>query len=103
MIILSPKIPPLHKAAVMGYVDEVNSLITNGVCVNTLDESGNEALHFAAVCSQIAVAHVLIGAGANAHTRNCSGQTPLDVAIDNYGKDNDIARFLRAAMEKQGG
>ena len=57
-------------------------------------------MHSAAYQGQTETAFALVKAGANLNIRTNNGETALQLAIDEHGKDSTIAFFLQGAMEK---
>lgn len=84
---------PLHIAARMGEVEDVEILIANGADVNIVGDLGNTPLHQAAMNGKCNVIKVLIKSGADLLLKNEFDQTPFKVA--ELGNHNDAARLLR--------
>lgn len=78
--------------------DTIIHLIELGVDVNSKDNEGTTALHGVALLGNssknIALALLLIKAGADVKAETYLGETPADLAIHKHGKDSRIARFL---------
>ena len=55
--------------------------------VNTPEPDGTTALHWATRADEVAIARMLVGAGANANAANRYGVTPLSLAADNASGD----------------
>ena len=88
----------LHLASMDGSVDIVRWLLNHGADANMRDDSGHTPLLIAALLAPIECVQVLLDHNANPNVqldRSC-GQTPLDMAIGRYRKEDtlDIARRL---------
>ena len=95
-------VTPLHWAAMWGHTEVAELLIGIGAHVDRTDNSGNIALHYAALGAgfkqtkrgdQKGVAELLIANGANVNVRRGDGKTPLDRANDSGGVE--LADLLR--------
>lgn len=97
------KQPPLHQAAKIGDVAEVNRLIAEGADVWEKDDHGRTALNVAAWMDgnthlsdsggiQIEIILILINAGAEVNETDKNGDTPLHQAA--YGGYGETARVL---------
>lgn len=73
------------------YVPEAVSLLNK-----CKDDDGNTALHYAAKRGRADVASALLCVGADMHSRNFSGETPLRIAVSR-GHSVLAAQFVRAA------
>lgn len=58
----------------------MRALLDSGTAVNSADESGSTALHFAADRGQQEAVQLLLDAGADVNTQDHDGQTPLHYA-----------------------
>lgn len=80
----SQELPALHDAAAHGRTDEVSRILASNLAlVHSLDKDGNTPLHHAAWNNQLAVAHLLIQAGAQVDVRRqgeSTGVTALESA-----------------------
>ena len=102
-------VTPLHWAAMWGHAEVAELLIGIGAHVDRTDNSGNIALHYAALGAgfkqtkrgdQKGVAELLIANGANVNVRRGDGKTPLDRANDSGGVE--LADLLRKHGGKTG-
>ena len=102
-------VTPLHWAAMWGHTEVAELLIRIGAHVDRTDNSGNIALHYAALGAgfpktkrgdQKGVAELLIANGANVNVRRIDGKTPLDRANDSGGAE--LADLLREHGGKTG-
>ena len=102
-------VTPLHWAAMWGHTEVAELLIGIGAHVDRTDNSGNIALHYAALGAgfkqtkrgdQKGVAELLIVNGANVNVRRGDGKTPLDRANDSGGVE--LADLLREHDGKTG-
>lgn len=75
--------------------DFVDRLLRARANVNQLERDGWTALHFAAAYGHIAIARLLIEAGADVTIKNNVGLTPIDVAKQN--KKIEILEILESA------
>ena len=95
---------PLYMPAWRGNARIAALLIAAGAHLNSRtiggwnSPSGFTPLHAAADNGSLEVVKLLIAAGASLIARNGSGKTALDVAVERG--NNQIARFLRAALKK---
>ena len=72
--------------------------------VGAADRKGNTALHKAAQQGRLAVARMLVAAGAPLLAENAEGQAPLDVArgsISGPGEHQELSRVLLDAVEEE--
>lgn len=83
---------PLHDAAREGDLNEISQLLSQGVDVNSRDESRETALIEAALSGQTRIAAVLIEASADIEARNDRGFTALHAAA--YSGSVEIAALL---------
>jgi uncharacterized protein len=75
---VDPKNIPIHEAAKAGSVEKVRALLASDRrLVNARNAFGVTPLHFAAGTNHIAVARVLIEAGADTNAKSTVGQAPL--------------------------
>ena len=79
---------PLHNAALLGHVEIVNLLISNGAKINIKNGVGMTPLHEA---SNKEIAEILLANNANVNAR-AKGITPLHVAAS--VNDNDVSKIL---------
>ena len=78
----------------------VEFLINNGANVNVADEDSYTPLILAASLGDVKMAKILISKGANINYVDIGGETALDRAIINNGKDSEIAKYLRSQGAK---
>lgn len=69
--------PPLHKAAQSGDVEELTRLLDDGAHVNLGDYRGSTSLCYAAEVGQIETMRILLARGADLRAANDDGQMPL--------------------------
>jgi ankyrin repeat protein len=88
---------PLHLAAHFGHADVVRALLNKGAKVDAPSTNAmrNTALHAAAAGRSLAVAKLLLDAGADVNERQSGGWTPLH-SVAQSG-DVDFARVLTEA------
>ena len=83
MLFLRAPMPesPVADAAMKGDIETVRSLLRAGADVNAAQGDGMTALHWAAVHNDVAMAELVLYAGANvASTTRLGGYTPLHLA-----------------------
>jgi ankyrin repeat protein len=88
---------PIHVAALLGNLDDLNLMLLSSIDINKRGDIGNTALHYAALKGHEAIVEMLLKSGANPLIQNDYG----DYAVD-YATDDDklaIKRKLLAAME----
>jgi ankyrin repeat protein len=68
------------KAVTRGDIEELTSLIAQGVNINEIDPEG-KALHTAIIKENIALVDLLVKAGTNLNVPDAAGRTPLHVAV----------------------
>ena len=71
---------PIHNAAQNGNLNQVKSLLNQGVPVNSRNAHGWTPLHFAASSGRVNVVQELLRRGAHVNPRTRSGMTPLYLA-----------------------
>ena len=71
---------PIHNAAQNGNLNQVKSLLNQGVPVNSRNAHGWTPLHFAASSGRVNVIQELLRRGAHVNPRTRSGMTPLYLA-----------------------
>lgn len=76
---------PLHLAAFFGQIDAARLLLDSGADVNAVSRNSlaNTPLHAATAGKHPLVALLLIDRGANGHTTDAGGYTPLQIATQN--------------------
>ncbi len=89
---------PLIAAVKSGNTDGVRRLLADRVDVNAGEIDGTTALHWAAHHDNVAVAELLLKAGANARATNRYGATPLQLACTN-GSAAMVDRLLGAGAD----
>ena len=80
----------LVDAVKAGNVSAVRAMLTTPAgkaAVNAPEPDGTTALHWATRADEVAIARLLVGAGANANAANRYGVTPLSLAADNASGD----------------
>ena len=65
------------KAAQNGEIDNIRKYLKDGVDINSVDQNGWSALHWAAQNGQLPLISVLLNNGADVNARNARGETPL--------------------------
>ena len=85
-------IASLQRAVAIGDVEKIQSIIAEGVDVNTTANSGASLLHVALLQGHEATAALLISKGADTHATMTDGTTPLHFAVLRNCKE--IASFL---------
>ena len=73
---------PIHDAALVGDLEKIKSLVSNGVNINVPQEDGYTPLHFAVSNSRLEVVELLISLGADVDVLDPAGDTPLLRAIE---------------------
>lgn len=87
----------LLNLAVIGKAhSSVEFLINNGANVNVADEETYTPLVLAASLGDVKMARILISHGAKINYVTLGGETALDRAIINNGKDSEIAKYLKS-------
>ena len=95
MLEIKARSQELVGAASQGDIDLVKELLVLGVDLNTANESGNTAIHLAALAGDIELTRFLINQGARMDIQNAEGQTVLKLAVD-HGQAG-VARILLRA------
>lgn len=90
--------PPVIEAVKDGKVEAVRALLAKRVDANAAEPDGTTALHWAAHHDNLAIADLLLKAGANAQSANRYGATPLWLACIN-GSAAMIERLLDAGAD----
>ena len=70
----------LHAAALGGWVEAAELLLTRGADLHTHDRDGATALHLAIDCEYGAMVELLVGRGADVNSPDADGDTPLHYA-----------------------
>ena len=98
------------QAAETGNIDELNSLIKEGVNVNFRNIDGNTALHFASVHNNSGIVKILLSKGADRNFVNLKGETALQMTqiaiLNDFDPDNsyeDTITYLSAKEHISGG
>ncbi|NPV46066.1 MAG: hypothetical protein HPY69_03845 [Armatimonadetes bacterium] len=71
------QLPPLHRAAFYGKTRTVRQLLVRGAAVDSRDQGGRTALHWA---GRREVAELLVAQGGDMNARDSNGWTPLHTA-----------------------
>ncbi|UCE48728.1 MAG: ankyrin repeat domain-containing protein [Phycisphaerales bacterium] len=71
----------MHEAVAKGDIEQVSSIISQGVDINARTRAGVTPLHQAAKWGQKAVIELLLAQGASIDARDSSGYTPLHHAV----------------------
>ena len=82
----------MHLAVDFGNIAIVQSLIDAGADIQAKDQSGQAAIHTAAVNGRDKIALVLIEAGANINDLDSRGRTPLILATENL--QHKVVKFF---------
>ncbi len=85
-------LPPLHRAALGGHLEEAQKFIREGADVKGRGPGGWTPLHMAAMGGHRAMAEMLLGQGAEIKARDDEGRTPADWAVLN--SHEGLAEFL---------
>lgn len=92
-------IPPLHAAIMSGKMRMVKLLLGHGADVEVLDDTGGNAMHWAARGGQLRMAKLFVKLNVDHNLKNKAGQTPLDLSgrrkrgLDRYLLVEDYLRF----------
>ncbi|KAJ2862500.1 SPT3 Dosage dependent suppressor of Ty-induced promoter mutations-like protein [Coemansia aciculifera] len=70
----------LHFAALLGMLNLMSYLATNGVSLDEVDHNGMTAMHFASMYGRVDIVEMLLGAGAMHGVRSALGSTPAELA-----------------------
>ncbi|MCH9650059.1 MAG: ankyrin repeat domain-containing protein [Deltaproteobacteria bacterium] len=89
----------LHLAAARSKPFLLQQLAEQANHIDLVDSDGNTALHHSAGWGHVENVRLLLAAGANIHSRNQDGDTPLDIAEDS--EKYRAALLLRTAAEKE--
>ena len=90
----------LHEAAAKGDIEQVGSLIAEGVDVDARTRAGATPLHQAAKWGQNAVIQLLLAKGASIDARDLSGYTPLHYAVGRGQEEAmELLIFKRAYID----
>lgn len=108
-----PKNAPIHEAAKAGSVDKIRALLgADPRLVNARNAFGVTPLYFAAGTNHVAVAKLLIEAGADTNAKSTVGQAPLAAAaalgyaevvrllLAHGAKVNDTDKFRLTALHE---
>lgn len=88
---------PLIEAASNGDAERVRALLEQGASVRATDAQGRTPLVAAAYGNHVAVAEVLVAAGADPDERDASVQSPYLIATSEVGDDPALLDVLLAA------
>ena len=89
---------PIHRAAHEGRVDDVRSLLDQGVDINSLTKHSWTPLHLAAQANRIEVARLLLDRGASIEARGWFKATPLRAAAAYGSKEVGMLLIDRGAI-----
>ncbi len=84
------KISALHYAAIQGYINAAQKLISNGTAIDIKDDLGFTPLHYAISCKSNDMINLLIKNKATSNSTNNDLETPLHCATRN----NHMTRVL---------
>lgn len=70
----------IEKAGTADPLDAVKTLLDAGAEIDTQNDLGNTALHYAALTGATRIVEYLVGKGAKLDVYNYAGQTPVDLA-----------------------
>lgn len=87
----------LHSASERGHEETVVYLLSRGAQALCFNEAGSTPLHYACSGGALPVVEWLCGHGADCHSKEAGGETPLDVAVRKRFAGG--AEFLRKRME----
>lgn len=85
---------PLHIAARVGSISDVQELLDCGADVNLSGDLGNTPLHYAAMLGRVDIVDLLVKSGANIASLNEFGQNAVEVA-DVSNQREVVATLLR--------
>jgi len=77
----------LHRAAKLGGMDKVQTLLARKPNTNAKDSKGRTPLHYAATEGRTAVAELLLDKGADVNAKTKKGETPLHCAAQRGRRD----------------
>jgi hypothetical protein len=83
----------LHRAAVAGRKEEVESLLAKGATIDAINNHGATPLYYAAYAGQAEIVDLLISKGADVNSKANDGTTPLSVALTQ--RHDSVASLLR--------
>ena len=86
--------PPLHDAAKSGDLEDVVTLLEQGISVHSKNSEGATPLHWAAFKGHVDVAKELLKRGANVNALTKKGSTPLRLATTH--KQTAMITFLKS-------
>ena len=85
----------LLSAACKDNVEELRSILADGINVNGQDRNGNTALHIAASTGHMeTVKMLLVDYEANVALQNLKGESALDLAVDSRKSNVEVAKLL---------
>lgn len=88
----------LHYLCIEGCADELLALLIGiGIPIHDGDREQNTALHYASLSGRLSLCKLLVSRGADVDAKNCSGKTPLNMAV--YGDKYDIVVWLLSQQE----
>ncbi len=90
---------PLHAAAGMGRLDNVEVLLNNGADVNATNDDGETPMHYAASEGRTDIVQALIAAGADKEAKNEDGKTAADLLAEKIEKDREDGKDVAALEE----
>ncbi len=80
----TPLLSAIREIQAENLVETLAVLLEGGANPNLQDNSGDAALHHAALASRVEIVPLLIEYGADLDQRNNAGLTPLDLAVNDY-------------------
>lgn len=91
---------PLHGAAILGYAEVMDALLTRGAQVDATSDLGRTPLHELASFREASldIANLLLASGARARARDAEGAEPLHLAAQT-GTVEMIRRLLEAGAD----
>lgn len=93
---------PLHNAAYVGHLGDIQALIDHNANLNIKDDAGDTALHIAVRAGNTNAAKLLIMAGAKVNVKNRKGQTVLDIAQSGTAyKSMYVKAIIKQKQEKE--
>ena len=79
-------------------LEVITFLIEKGANIESQDEHGWTALHFASRDANLEIVRLLLKKGANIEIKNDKGETPIDIAEKNF--DKKLVKFFKNFQKK---